>query len=109
MKNKAVKTVKRLVGNMRLDNFDLNEQKIGVLTADNPKNHLHRLIKMVITIGEKRSSMEILGAETNQGRPRIRREVFINESFPRQARECALRWKILRKNIEVKYENTTEA
>lgn len=93
---------------MKLTGFDLNEQKIGVVVPNDPSRHLHRLHKMVIKIGESRSTLEIFGAETNQGRPRIRRETFVNQSFARQAREYALKWRILRNNIEVIDENTAE-
>lgn len=91
---------------MKFENFDLDELKIGTVTKTDPKRHLANLDKMVITLGEKRSTLTIYGPEKNQGRPRLRRETFLNVSFPRQAREYALNWKILRKNIEIKHENT---
>ena len=98
-----------MVGNMELKDFDIEEQKIGLVVNTDPSRHLGRLYKMVLKIGKSRSTLEIYGAETNQGRPRIRRDTFVNQSFARQAREYALKWKILRRNIEVIHENTTEA
>ena len=91
---------------MKLDNFDLEHEKIGLVVPGDPKRHLHRLNAMKLIIGERRSTIELYGEVTNQGRPRIRREAHLNQSFTRQAREYALNWKILRQNIEVHYENT---
>ena len=94
---------------MELKEFDLDHQKIGLVVNNDPSKHLGRLYKMVIKIGKSRSILEIYGAETNQGRPRIRKETFLNQSFARQAREYALKWKILRNNIEVIDENSSES
>ena len=95
-----------MVTTMTFDKFDLEEQKIGLVVPGDPTRHLHRLNAMKLTIGERRSTIELLGEVTNQGRPRIRKESHLNQSFARQAREYALNWKILRQNIEVHYENT---
>ena len=94
-----------MVIHMNLNEFDLDKEKIGVVVPGDPSKHLHRLTMMKLIIGERRSAIEIYGEVTNQGRPRIRRESHLNQSFARQAREYALKWKILRKNIEVHYEN----
>lgn len=86
-------------------NMDLDKEKIGIVLRDDPSRHLHRLIKMVITVGEKRSWIEILGAEATQGRPRIRKQLVNNTDLSRQAREYARKWQIVRQNIEVTNEN----
>ena len=95
-----------MVALMNLNEFDLDKEKIGVVVPGDPSRHLLRLNAMKLIIGERRSTLEIYGEVTNQGRPRIRRESHLNQSFARQAREYALNWKILRQNIEVHYENT---
>lgn len=82
--------------------MDLDVQKIGIVVKDDPTNHLPRLYAMRLTMSEPRSKLEILGREDSKGnRPVIRRELHPNISLPRQARQYALKWRILRQNIEV--------
>lgn len=91
---------------MKKEDFDLNYWKIGSTTAGDPTIHLKRFPKMVIILGEKRSLIEVYGHECNGGRPRYVSTTVTNFSLVRQARELALKWKILRKAIEVKNEDS---
>lgn len=81
--------------------FDLKKEKVGELVKGDPTKHLKRMNKMIITLGPRRSWIEILGAESPKGRPRIRKELILNTSLGRQARFYANKFKIIRQNIEV--------
>jgi hypothetical protein len=83
----------------------VEEQKIGVVVRDNPANHLARLYAMKIVIGDKYSVYHILDRDFNGIRATLRRERSLTSDLPRQAREAARKWRILRNNIEVIYEN----
>jgi len=79
----------------------LEKQKIGVVVKDDPKNHLSRLYAMKIILKETRSHLELYGPEKMGKRPLVRKETHPTISIPRQAREYARKWRILRQNIQV--------
>ena len=86
--------------------FDLNEQKVGIVVADNPKNHLHRLKGMKIIVGETWSAVHLLDSERGGKRAILRREKASTADLGRVARNMARKHHILRQGIEVQIENS---
>ena len=81
-------------------------QKIGVVVKDDPTNHLHRLYAMRIEVGDRYSKYFILDQVRSGKRAILRRERVLTVDLPRQAREAARKWRILRQNIEVLNEDS---
>lgn len=86
--------------------LDLEYWRIGEVPTLEPKKHLKNLPMLKIVLGERRSRLTIYGAESGGVRPRYTSYKVSNHSLPIEARGLALKWNLLRKNIEVTNENT---
>lgn len=82
-----------------------DEQKIGSTPKGNYDNQLDRLYAMKISIGSPHSTIYIYDAVRGGKRATLRREKVHTNDTARQARQLALKFKILRQSIEVHYEN----
>lgn len=95
----------RLVGDT-MDTLDLEKWHIGEVPMLEPRKHLKNLPMMKIVLGARKSRLTIYGAESGGVRPRVTSYKVSTRSLPIEARELALKWNLLRKNIEVTHENT---
>lgn len=82
-----------------------DEQKIGVVPKGNYSKQLERLYAMKISIGSPYSTIYVYDAVRAGKRATLRRERVHTGDTARQARQLALKFKILRQSIEVHYEN----
>ncbi len=86
--------------------LDLEKWHIGEVPKLEPRKHLKNLPTMKITLGARKSRLTIYASEAGGVRVRLTSYKVSNYSLPIEARELALKWNILRKNIEVINENT---
>lgn len=85
--------------------IDLDHWRIGVLARRDLSKQLHTYPMMRITVGKNRSKIEIYGPVKLNGRPRYTSTPVPNMNVCIQARELAIKWDIIRDNVEVIYED----